>query len=211
MSPDQPPAARLHVVVTDQNGRPLHASGLAKWLDASAPRRARGEVTVALVGDATMRRLNRRYAGHDYATDVLSFPETNPAEAASRNEKRNPAEAGSHDKRTEARHLGDIAIATGVARRQAREAGHPLSQEVRVLALHGLLHLLGYDHETDGGAMARVERRLRVRAGLEHGLLERGGGVTRGFRSAGRKPASAGLKTRATGRKAHGARRGGRS
>ena len=70
--------------------------------------------------------------------------------------------------------LGDIVIARGVARRQAREAGHSESIEWRVLALHGLLHLAGYDHETDNGRMARVEARLRRRGGLRVGLLERG-------------------------------------
>ena len=71
------------------------------------------------------------------------------------------------------RFLGDIVIARGVARRQAREAGHPESTELKVLALHGLLHLLGYDHERDNGAMARLERRLRRKGGLREGLIER--------------------------------------
>jgi probable rRNA maturation factor len=69
--------------------------------------------------------------------------------------------------------LGDIVIARGVARRQARAAGHDEATEIRVLALHGLLHLLGYDHERDTGAMARLERRLRKKGGLREGLIER--------------------------------------
>ena len=69
--------------------------------------------------------------------------------------------------------LGDIVIARGVARRQAREAGHSEATEMKVLALHGLLHLLGYDHERDNGAMARLERKLRRRGGLREGLIER--------------------------------------
>ena len=69
--------------------------------------------------------------------------------------------------------LGDIVIGLGVARAQAAEAGHSLGTELRVLALHGLLHLLGYDHERDAGRMARVEARLRARGGLPSGLIER--------------------------------------
>lgn len=71
--------------------------------------------------------------------------------------------------------LGDIVIATGVATKQAREAGHSVTTEVRVLALHGLLHLLGYDHDgkADQGRMARAERRLRKKGGLREGLVER--------------------------------------
>ena len=71
------------------------------------------------------------------------------------------------------RRLGDIAIALGVARRQAREQRHSLQTEMRLLALHGVLHLLGYDHETDRGRMQRVEERLRRRAGLPSGLIVR--------------------------------------
>ena len=71
------------------------------------------------------------------------------------------------------RFLGDVVIASGVAARQAREAGHSLATELKVLSLHGLLHLLGHDHETDNGAMARLEQRLRKKAGLPHGLIER--------------------------------------
>jgi probable rRNA maturation factor len=69
--------------------------------------------------------------------------------------------------------LGDVVIAAGVARRQARAAGHSLQTELRILALHGLLHLLGYDHEHDDGRMARLERRLRRKGGLTAGLIER--------------------------------------
>ncbi len=132
-------------------GRPLRKRALARWLEAVAPPRARGHVTLALVNDAHIRRLNRRFAQVDRATDVLSFAGDFPRP-----------------------HLGDIVIATGVAGRQAREAGHSLDTELRILALHGLLHLLGYDHTADGGRMARLERRLRRKGGLEEGLIERG-------------------------------------
>jgi probable rRNA maturation factor len=125
------------------------APGLARWLTSIAPARARGTMTLAIVPDRRVRRLNRRYRRTDAATDVLSFPSDEPG------------------------YLGDIVIASGVARRQAREAGHSLRHELRVLALHGLLHLLGYDHERDAGRMARVEARLRLRGGLHQGLIER--------------------------------------
>jgi probable rRNA maturation factor len=148
----------LSVVVTDARGRRLGAAGLAQWVAAHAPARARGELTIALVSDAAMRRLNRTYRRKDYATDVLSFPH---AEARRRGGTRS------------APIVGDIAIATGVARRQARAQGHPLGTEIRILALHGLLHLLGYDHEKDQGQMQRAEDRLRRKAGLPAGLIAR--------------------------------------
>ena len=149
---------RLRVAVVDDHGRPASAPGLAAWLRRVAPARARGAVTVALVTDARIRALNRTYRGKDYATDVLSFPAT----------------AGPRPLAPSA-YLGDVAIARGVARRQAKEAGHSERAELRVLALHGLLHLLGYDHEHDEGAMRRVEARLRRKGGLREGLIERAG------------------------------------
>ena len=76
------------------------------------------------------------------------------------------------------RFLGEIVIARGVARRQAREARHSELTELRVLALHGLLHLLGYDHERDSGEMRRAERRLRRKGGLSEGLIDRTGSVS---------------------------------
>jgi len=115
-------------------------------------------VTIAIIPDVTMRRLNRRYRGKDKTTDVLSFvPETG-------------ARSGSSSRRF----LGDLAIAKGVAARQARALGHPVQIEFRILALHGLLHLLGYDHDTDRGEMGRLEDRLRRRARLPvAGLITR--------------------------------------
>jgi probable rRNA maturation factor len=151
---------RLRVLVADERGRRLTANGLASWLRRVAPARARGTVSLAIVSDGRVRSLNRTYRRKDYATDVLSFP-TNPKSPIP-----NPSER-------ERRFLGDIVIARGVARRQAREAGHSEATELRVLALHGLLHLLGYDHERDDGRMARVERRLRRKGGLSQGLIAR--------------------------------------
>jgi probable rRNA maturation factor len=142
---DPPPRLAVEVVTSGA----VRAPGLARWLASVAPARARGAVTVAIVTDARVRQLNRRFRRKDASTDVLSFPSD------------------------ERGYLGDIVIAAGIARRQAREAGHPAGSELRVLALHGLLHLLGYDHERDAGRMARAEARLRRRGGLREGLIER--------------------------------------
>jgi probable rRNA maturation factor len=145
-SPRRTSSLTVHVVTPGT----VRAPGLSRWLRDVAPVRASGVVTVAVVTDARVRALNRRYRGADAATDVLSFPAGEPGE------------------------LGDVVIAAGVAGRQARQAGHSMAVELRVLALHGLLHLLGYDHEHDDGRMARLERRLRRKGGLVEGLIERG-------------------------------------
>ena len=166
-------ATTLSVVVGDERGRPVRIPGLAAWLTRVAPPRARGMVSIALVSDRRMRFLNREYRGKDVATDVLSFE-------------------GGIGRNGGSRHgvtvlpvqpvppvlpppfLGEIVIARGVARRQARKARHSELSELKLLALHGLLHLLGYDHEQDNGAMRRMERRLRAKGGLREGLIERG-------------------------------------
>ena len=145
---------RLKVSIIDDKGRPVSVPGLAAWLARIAPARARGAVNVAIVSDQRVRVLNKTYRRKDSATDVLSFPSE-------------PLALGSKF------FLGDIVIARGVAKRQARDAGHSEHAELRVLALHGLLHLLGYDHEIDAGRMRRLEQRLRRKGGLDAGLIER--------------------------------------
>jgi probable rRNA maturation factor len=157
------PLPRLRVSVVDDDGRPVRAPALAAWLARVAPARARGAVTIALVSDRRVRILNRQYRGVDRATDVLSFPAGDGISV----------EPGRQSRRTV--FLGDIVIARGVAARQARAAGHGESTEWRVLALHGLLHLIGYDHEQDEGEMRRAEARLRRKGGLGAGLIEREG------------------------------------
>jgi probable rRNA maturation factor len=185
-----PDSKRLRVTVTDGWGRLVRDGGLASWLAAVAPSRASGDVAVALVTDARIRTLNRRYRRQDKVTDVLSFPafaDQGPANRlrqgyaeSRRRAARAKAEAGRHIQQRTADHdatLGDIVIASGAARRQAKAAGHSVQQELRVLSLHGLLHLLGYDHHDpdDYGRMARVEARLRRAGGLPVGLIERAG------------------------------------
>jgi probable rRNA maturation factor len=177
----------LHISVSNGRGRPLRDGDLARWLAGAVPARWRGEVGIALVTDAHIRKLNQQYRHKNAPTDVLSFP-AGDAEGAAGTARRGgraprvaPVSHGSSGSRAadpDARHgtyLGDVVIATGVARRQAREAGHSYATELRVLALHGLLHLLGYDHDsaTDRGRMARAEARLRRSSGLAAGLIER--------------------------------------
>lgn len=144
-------AARLRVSIASPDGVTVATRGLAPWLSRIAPAAAKGHVSVAIVSDRRMRALNRQFRGKDMVTDVLSFPSSDRG------------------------FMGDIVIASGVARQQAKAAGHSVQTELRVLALHGLLHLLGYDHERDGGKMARFEARLRKKAGLKEGLIERAG------------------------------------
>jgi len=114
-----------------------------------------GEVSVLLTTDKGIRGLNRRFRRKDKATDVLSFPVDDSEPVFS---------DGS---------AGDLAISVDTAARQAQEQGHALSVELRILMMHGLLHLAGYDHETDDGAMDRTERLLRERYRLPQGLIER--------------------------------------
>ena len=152
-------AARLHVSIATPDTRTTATRGLGQWLQRAAPASAKGDVSIAVVSDRRMRALNRQFRGKDSATDVLSFPATHVPGVSS--------------------FLGDIVIASGTAIRQAREAGHPVTTELKVLALHGLLHLIGYDHDTDDGKMARAEARLRKKAGLREGLIERNKPSTR--------------------------------
>ncbi len=116
----------------------------------------RGQVTVLLTTDETIRDLNQRFRGKNEPTDVLSFP-------AAPFQTTKPGE----------RVAGDLAISIPTARRQGTEQGHPLGTELKVLMLHGLLHLAGYDHETDAGRMHRRERKLRAEFSLPMGLIER--------------------------------------
>ena len=109
---------------------------------AALPPEGADRMAVCLVSDRRMRELNRRFRGRDATTDVLSFP------------------AGGDVDPEGGRHLGDIVISVPAAFRQARTARHRLRRELEILLVHGYLHLLGYDHETDDGTMLRVQRRL---------------------------------------------------
>ncbi len=132
------------VLLNRQRARPVHPARLRRVLGGAARAlKVRGELALVLTGDRAMRRLNSRFRGKDAPTDVLSFPGEG-------------GEAG----------LGDVVISVESADRNARSLRRSLPQELDVLALHGFLHVLGYDHETDDGTMDRLERRLRRRLGL---------------------------------------------
>jgi len=137
----EPAPGRLEIVLLNRQRRPLRPSRLVRVLRGAAQAlRVSGGLGLVLTGDAVLRKWNARYRGKDVPTDVLSFP--GPG-----------GDAG----------LGDILISVEAARRNARALGRTLLQELDVLALHGFLHLLHYDHETDSGTMERLERRLRRR------------------------------------------------
>jgi len=129
------------VFLNRQRRRRVNPARLRRVLrGAAASLRVRGEVALVLTGDRSLRALNARYRGKAKATDVLSFSGPGGNEG-----------------------LGDIVISVETAARNARGLGRTLPQELDVLALHGFLHVLGYDHETDDGTMDRLERRLRLR------------------------------------------------
>jgi probable rRNA maturation factor len=145
-------------IPSDRKLRLPSARTLSRFLsNAQAAVRLRGQVTVLLTTDAAIRRLNRKFRGKNKATDVLSFP----------------ADLSFHGQPEKDRVAGDLAISVTTALRQAREQNHPLAIEIKILILHGLLHLAGYDHEIDNGKMARRERLLRTRLRLPEGLIER--------------------------------------
>lgn len=112
----------------------------------------RGEVTVLVTGNGEIRRLNREFRRKNKPTDVISFPSDADGIA------------------------GDIAISADIARVNGRQLGHGTLAELKVLILHGMLHLAGFDHEADSGEMARKEARLRRQLGLSVGLIERANG-----------------------------------
>ena len=146
----------------------MNKSALSRFLNrARAAVGVADEVHVLLAGDAALRGLNRRFRGKDMATDVLSFP---------------AADAGDGNA---AGIAGDLAISLETAERQAARFGHSLRDEVRVLLLHGTLHLAGFDHERDRGEMAAREAELREELGLPAGLIARSAKQPRRRQNAG--------------------------
>ena len=169
----QPPRSK-HGEASPSLRAGLSPAGLARFLTrARVAVGLEGEVHVLLADDATLRRLNRTFLGKDKATDVLSFPAA--ATAAFFGDPQGPGLAG------------DLAISLEMAARQGAQFGHSLRDEVRVLLLHGLLHLAGFDHERDSGEMAEREANLRRELGLPTGLIARVAGTKRKLAAKPRK------------------------
>lgn len=146
--PRRTPARRCEIVLQNpcrypEAGARRHRAWLEPLVASLAP--AAASFGVRFVSDREMRRLNAAYRQRDHTTDVLSFPDDG-----------SPADEGEE-------HLGDVVISVPTARHQAAARGHRAERELRLLMLHGLLHCLGHDHETDDGTMERLERRLRAR------------------------------------------------
>lgn len=148
MSPDDD-----NIVLFRRAPAELRRANLEEYARTLRERVAGGRSFECLVtDDRELRRLNREFLGKDYPTDVLSFPEGGGEDAAT---------------------IGELAISAQRAKAQAAEYGHALVEEIRILMLHGVLHLLGMDHETDRGQMARAESGWRKKLGLPNGLIER--------------------------------------
>jgi probable rRNA maturation factor len=151
------------MIVNRQRRVRIPVQDLNRFL-ASAQKRLRvptGAVTVALVSDLEMKRWNRAFRGKNRPTDVLSFPLEETPRTSKKRSRRSSTTMGANDP-----YLGDIAIAPAVAQKNARRFGRTFTAEMRILILHGILHLMGYDHETDQGQMDRREGLLRRELGL---------------------------------------------
>jgi probable rRNA maturation factor len=145
------------VIILENRVAGLSAESLSRFvLRARRAARLSGSVDILLTGNSEMRSLNRRFRKKNKETDVLSFPAQSP-----------PPRHGQRG------FVGEIAISTDVARENAAKFGHSQAVEVKILSLHGILHLAGFDHERDNGEMARKEANLRRLLGLPSSLTER--------------------------------------
>jgi len=160
-------ASGTNLIIFERRVPGLSKGGLARFVSrAKRAVRLTGGVDVMITNNRELRRLNQRFRGKDQATDVLSFP----------------AAPGRSDG-----FAGEIAISAEIATQNAHRLGHTAREEVTILALHGILHLAGYDHERDDGAMASKEAHLRRWLGLPLGLIERNTEPHRNRRSVGRR------------------------
>jgi probable rRNA maturation factor len=147
-----------HLVILEKKIAGLNESALVRFVVRA--RKAvglRGQVNVLVTSSAAVRSLNYRFRDQNKATDVLSFPAT----------------SSTSDPRQETKLVGEVAISADIALKNSFRLGHPAAQEIKILALHGILHLAGFDHERDNGEMARKEVELRRALGLPAALIER--------------------------------------
>jgi probable rRNA maturation factor len=159
------------LVILDKKVAGLSQKALERFvLKARRAVRLRGKVNVLVTSSTAMRSLNLRFRQKSKPTDVLSFP----------------SESSSHNGGQRVGLAGEIAISADIARQNAARLGHPTALEIKLLALHGILHLAGMDHERDNGEMARMEARLRSVLRLPTGLIERG--LSDEDNSKGRRP-----------------------
>jgi probable rRNA maturation factor len=150
-----PPRFFLIVIIAERKSRRLSPDALSTFLRrAQMAVGLKGDVNVLLTANQHMRRLNRQFRQKDKPTDVLSFP----ADLSGKSPEK---------------YAGDLAISVEIARESAKQLGHSLEDEIKVLILHGVLHLAGYDHESDNGEMARTEDRLRQKLDLPIALISR--------------------------------------
>jgi probable rRNA maturation factor len=141
------------LVILRKPVKDVSSAALARFASrARNAARLRGEVTVLVTGNGEIQKLNREFRRKNKPTDVISFPSDADGVA------------------------GDIAISADIARANGRQLGHGTLAELKVLILHGMLHLAGFDHEEDSGEMARREARLRRQLGIPVGLIERANG-----------------------------------
>ena len=166
------------MVILDKKVAGLSQKALESFvLKARRAARLRGTVNVLVTSSTAMRSLNLRFRQKSKPTDVLSFP----------------SESSSHNGGQRAGLAGEIAISADIARQNAARLGHPTALEIKLLALHGILHLAGMDHERDNGEMARMEARLRSVLRLPTGLIERG--LSDEDNSKGRRPSRSHKRT----------------
>jgi probable rRNA maturation factor len=166
--------AKKNLVVLRKPVAGLSDTALARFVArASRASKLKGTVNVLVTGSSELRSLNLRFRGKDQPTDVLSFPP-------------GPCFVNGF--------AGDIAISADIAKQNARRLGHSAAQEIKILALHGMLHLVGYDHETDHGTMGGKEAELRRSLGLPLGLIERNVGTRRGTKRVRAKAAGGGAR-----------------
>ena len=166
------------MVILEKRVKGLSRAALERFVTrACAATRLRGYINLLVTGSPEMRAMNRRFRGKNKATDVLSFPSVSPG-------------AGRR------KLAGEVAISADIAAQNAVRHGHSPAEEIRILTLHGMLHLAGFDHERDNGEMAREELQLRRSLRLPTGLIERTAAPPKRLKVRARSPRTQARETR---------------